>query len=128
MLYGFIQGNGDLILEIFLRFSYIHHHIKSWDSNKVMFELNPNGFQSWGQVCWVIKGRNGTRDVDRCHIVKSLLCYTRTFGFYTASHNESPRKLNGRVLWSDVNFTRLIWKARQRKLERDENRGRETYL
>lgn len=44
MLCGFIQGNGNLILEIFLRFSYIQHHIKSWDSK--WFELNPNEVQS----------------------------------------------------------------------------------
>lgn len=46
MLHGFIQGNGDLKLEIFLQFSYIRHHIKSWESNKVILELNPNEFQS----------------------------------------------------------------------------------
>ena len=54
--------------------------------------------------------------------MKGLPGYTRKFGVYISSENESLR-LNGRVLGSDMNFTALIWKAQWRILE---NRDRET--
>ena len=96
--------------QIFLKFNYCLYHIKSWGSKKVVLELSPNEFESW-EVCLLIKGRNGIIECRQVPHYKETLCYTMEFQLDITSDNDSSRKLKGRMIWSDVNFTELLWKA-----------------
>ena len=59
----------------------------------------------------------------RCRQVphyKETFCYTMEFQLDITSDNDSSRKLKGRMIWSDVNFTELLWEAQQRIQEERE--------
>lgn len=97
--------------QIFLKFNYCLYHIKPWGSKKVVVELNADEFKSWEVCLW-----QGEKWYYR-NVENMVPLQSRNFVLYhgfqlgITSDNDSSRKLKGRMVWSDVHFTELLWKA-----------------